>query len=115
MKKKLNWHNFWNAAGAYWRKWFAWVWIKKVNGDLSLYTDKEIPEGHQKYILELHNDAEIPFVERVVMIRETLVSIQSPECLKGKCVDCGCPTPDKFYETDACEKCYKQFPNVKNT
>ena len=42
--------------------------------------------------------------------RTELVAKTSPECLKGKCVHCGCDTPDKFWESDACEHgCYPQW------
>jgi hypothetical protein len=43
--------------------------------------------------------------------RQSLVAEKSPACiLGGACVNCGCDTPDKFYETDACEVgCYPEW------
>ena len=45
--------------------------------------------------------------ERQVLWRMNQVARESPLCLEGACVKCGCDTPDKFWETDACsEGCY---------
>ncbi len=39
--------------------------------------------------------------------RTEMVTKVSPKCLGGKCIHCGCDTPDKFWESDACEHgCY---------
>lgn len=44
--------------------------------------------------------------------RENRVKIISPKCLEGKCIHCGCKTPDKFFEPDACENgCYPEWMN----
>lgn len=34
----------------------------------------------------------------------------SPGCLNGACIHCGCDTPEKFWEDDACEQgCYGKW------
>ena len=44
--------------------------------------------------------------------RKDRVSKISPKCLEGECIHCGCITPDKFYEPDACERgCYPEWMN----
>ena len=45
--------------------------------------------------------------------RHKQVASKSPECiLSGACVDCGCETPDKFFETMECERgCYPEWMN----
>lgn len=43
------------------------------------------------------------------------VSKVSPKCLEGACVQCGCETPDKFWEEDSCEHgCYPTWLNKKD-
>lgn len=45
------------------------------------------------------------------------LSLRSALCsdcvLKGKCSECGCATPDIFYEGKRCEK-YKEYLKLKN-
>jgi hypothetical protein len=115
--KKINLHNIINFLVAYYRKYIGVKFIKKVPtmNILELYSSN--PSKSQQVIVDLHNNEGIPYVERVVMIRELLVSENSPACLAMReggpsCVECGCPTPDKFYETDPCSYgCYKKWPN----
>lgn len=43
--------------------------------------------------------------------RHKLVAQKSPACITGgACVECGCDTPDKFFEPNACEGvCYPEW------
>jgi len=58
-------------------------------------------------------DSEAVLIEEQVAWRKRLVETVSPECIKqGKCVHCGCETPDKFYETAPCANgCYPEWLN----
>lgn len=100
-----------NFASAYWRKYFSKRYIKQVNEKTYKdFTDLELPLDIVD-IIEGILGTDKPYVEKVVAIRELIVSYNSPECItSGRCVHCKCSTPDKFYETDACSHgCYKKF------
>jgi hypothetical protein len=46
-------------------------------------------------------------IKKQVEERVELVKEKSPECLSGKCVKCGCDTPELFYADKACDgDCY---------
>jgi len=50
-------------------------------------------------------------IEEQVSFRLHLVQAKSPECISsGRCVRCGCLTPDKFYESEDCE--YGCYPHL---
>jgi hypothetical protein len=39
-----------------------------------------------------------------------MVQQRKPECISGgACTECGCDTPDKFWEPDGCETCYPDW------
>ena len=47
------------------------------------------------------------YIQSQVRERVKQVEEKSPECLEGKCVKCGCDTPELFYADKACEGgCY---------
>lgn len=97
--KKITWHNFKNMVGAYWRM----LWTTKMERKMALVA-LETPTDKEQIEEILASD--IDPITKVVLIRTELVRQRSPECLRGSCVDCGCPVPDKFYELDGCKFCY---------
>ena len=52
------------------------------------------------------------WMEEQVQIRMQAVFEKSPDCiLQGRCVNCGCDIPDKFYEPAGCDSgCYGPLP-----
>ena len=97
--KKITWHNIKNMVVAYWRM-FSTSRTERKMALLALETPLE-----KEQIEEILN-SDIDPITKVVLVRTELVRQKSPECLKGSCVDCGCPVPDKFYELDGCKICY---------
>lgn len=63
------------------------------------------------YVQARRNEEKMPpHIAQQVRLRISLVEIRSPKCLEGKCVHCGCETPGKFYEPNACENgCYPEI------
>lgn len=55
------------------------------------------------------------YVREQVLWRTVQVMEKSPACIEsGACVHCGCDTPDKFNEPDACEHgCYPAWMDPK--
>ena len=55
-----------------------------------------------------HNQTDLK--QEQFLWRTNMVTKRSPKCLEGQCIHCGCDTPDKFWESAACEfGCYPQW------
>lgn len=65
------------------------------------------------FVAAIENKVEAdPWLEEQVKLRISLVFGKSPACIEsGRCVNCGCDIPDKFYEPKGCDYgCYGDLP-----
>lgn len=78
---------------------------------INLTNIKAFIQGESRMMLDFFNS--LPFhIQEQVDYRIGMVSEKSPECLKGKCIQCGCSTPDLFYADKQCDgKCYPVMMN----
>lgn len=89
---------------------------KESYSELLPYTTLDGLSEEQKaqLLAQLHEfqESNLDDLVLVPLMRTALVQIKSPSCItQGQCVECKCPIPSKFYESDGCkEGCYKEWP-----
>lgn len=93
--KNISFKNVFNYFGAYIR-------INKAGLDKSRLKDYPTDEEARKSKLV----AQFKW-------RYDQVLAKSPVCLsEGKCKDCSCETPEKFWESHECQTCYPKWMNL---
>jgi hypothetical protein len=91
-----------SLLGFLWRK----IVLKRPSKEITL-------DSVNNFLTAVENKAASdPWMEEQVQLRIGLVFENSPLCIEaGRCVQCGCDIPDKFYEPKGCDHgCYGPLP-----
>jgi hypothetical protein len=79
--------------------------------NINIRNIKAFLQGESRLMLEFF-DSLPEHIQEQVRFRIHLVSDKSPQCLEGKCIHCGCSTPDLFYADKTCDnQCYPEMLN----